>query len=192
MTTLDYRTPATSATSALLDWRVWLRRLGPLVGLIVVFAFFAALQPVRFLNVANIQIMLLQTAVVGTAALGMTIIIISGGIDLSVGSNIALVTVVVAQLLVAGASPLVAALGGIAAATLVGILMGGLITGLQISPFIVTLGLWVAVRGAAKQVGNGSTVVPHQPTWLNVLLNRPTGELAWMILPPGVWITIIL
>ena len=192
MTTLEYQTPAPSAASALLDRKAWLRRLGPLLGLIIVFGFFAVLQPARFLNIDNIQIMLLQTAVVGTAALGMTLIIISGGIDLSVGSNIALVTVVVAQLLVAGASPVVAALGGIASAMLVGLVTGGLITALQISPFIVTLGLWVAVRGAAKQVGDGSTVVPHHPTWLNVLLNRPTGEMAWVLLPPGVWITIVL
>jgi len=192
MTTLQYETPTASTASALLDWRVWLRRLGPLVVLIVVFVFFAANEPAKFLNPGNLRIMLMETAVVATAALGMTIIIISGGIDLSVGSNIALVTVVVAQVRVAGGSPWAAALAGIASATCIGLLTGGLITGLQLSPFIVTLGLWEGVRGLAKEVGRGSTVVPHQASWLNLLLVHPTGNLAWMVLPPGVWITLIL
>ena len=60
--------------------------------------------PHTFLTADNFQIMLLQTAVVGTAALGMTLIIISGGIDLSIGSNIALCTVAIALLLAAAAS----------------------------------------------------------------------------------------
>lgn len=87
-----------------------LARLGPFFGLIFVFALFAILRPHTFLTADNMQIMLLQTAVVATAALGMTLIIISGGIDLSIGSNIALCTVVVALLLARGVPPLFAAL----------------------------------------------------------------------------------
>ena len=191
MTTLEYQSPPASV-AGLFAWKVWLRRLGPLLVLAIVFTFFALQEPARFLNSGNLRIMLTETAVIATAALGMTIIIISGGIDLSVGSNIALVTVVVAQLLVAGAAPWVAALGGIASAALVGLLMGGLITGLKLSSFIVTLGLWAGIRGLAKEVGKGSTVVTHRETWLDLLLIHPTGKLAWMVLPPGVWITAIL
>jgi ribose/xylose/arabinose/galactoside ABC-type transport system permease subunit len=73
-----------------------LDQLGPLVGLVVVWSLFAALEWESFANWRNTQTILLQTAVVGIAALGATIIIISGGIDLSVGSLIALVSVVVA------------------------------------------------------------------------------------------------
>ena len=86
-----------------------LSKLGPLIGLIFVWVLFAALKGHDFVKWDNQRLMLLQTAVVGTAAIGATLIIISGGIDLSVGSSIALGTVVVALLLRAGASPILAA-----------------------------------------------------------------------------------
>src|SRR4051812_42361748 len=95
--TLDYVTPAPTGTKfEMLD--IW-RKLGPFIGLAFVFALFAALRPRTFVTTINLQIMMLQTAVVATAALGMTVIIISAGIDLSVGSVVALSTVAIAVLL---------------------------------------------------------------------------------------------
>ena len=96
MSTLEYATPID--TRAKLDWKALLSRLGPFIGLIfvVVLFFFLAIHHSgrnTFLTNTNIQIMLLQTAVVATGALGMTIIIVSGGIDLSVGSVVALSTI---------------------------------------------------------------------------------------------------
>src|SRR6266478_3822910 len=76
-----------------------LRTLGPLIGLVFVWALFAALTGATFIRWDNQRLMLLQTAVVGTAAVGATMIIISGGIDLSVGSTISLGTMVVALVL---------------------------------------------------------------------------------------------
>ncbi|RYG34078.1 ABC transporter permease, partial [bacterium] len=70
-----------------------LNRLGPFLGLIAVLVLFSALRPQTFATAGNFQLILLQTAVVGIAAIGATIIIVSGGIDLSIGSNIALCTV---------------------------------------------------------------------------------------------------
>src|SRR5580658_2159970 len=78
------------------QWSSSLSTVGPIVGLFFVFALFSILQPKNFLSLENLQIILLNPAVVGTAALGSTIIIISGGIDLSVGSNSAMFTVVIA------------------------------------------------------------------------------------------------
>jgi ribose transport system permease protein len=200
-----------------------LSRLGPLIGLIFVLALFSILRPRTFPTVENFQLMLMQTAVVGTAALGATIIIISGGIDLSVGSNIALVTVVVAMMLNAGYSPLISAAGGVGAAMIVGLVIGALVTGLKppffltaflqrlypvpvigrmtrfilvfttspLPPFIVTLGLWGAVRGVAKEV-SGQTVVPCPDSWLDVLLQTLTPSQKWMLAPPGVWLLIVM
>jgi ribose/xylose/arabinose/galactoside ABC-type transport system permease subunit len=74
-------------------------KLGPLLAMLGVWCLFAALTPKTFATWENMQSILLQTAVVGVAALGATMIIISGGIDLSVGSLIALVSVVVALVL---------------------------------------------------------------------------------------------
>src|SRR5881409_1912781 len=99
----------------------WLRRLGPLAGLLVVVTLFWILRPRTFPTTGNLQLMLIQTAVVATAALGMTLIIVSGGIDLSVASTIACVTMIVATLMNWHWSPLMAALGGIAAAGIYGV-----------------------------------------------------------------------
>src|SRR5262252_4730747 len=95
------------------DWAAVRGKLGPLIGLVFVVLLFSVLRPQTFLAVDNFQIMRLQTAVVATAALGMTLIIISGAIDLSIGSNIALCTVTVALLLSHGVPPVFAAIGGI-------------------------------------------------------------------------------
>lgn len=171
--------------------KAWLRRLGPLVGLVFVFALFAILSPSKFATAANLQLMMLQTAVVGTAALGMTMVIISGGIDLSVGSVIALTTVIVALLLNTGASPLFAAGGGVVSGMICGSIIGLLITRLRLAPFIVTLGMWGALRGAAKGLANEQMIVAPG-TWLTKLLNTLTEEQTWMLLPPGVWMMLVL
>ena len=169
----------------------WLNRFGPLVGLVFVVIVFGLLRPRTFLTWDNFEVMLLQTAVVGTAALGMTLIIISGGIDLSVGSNIALCTVAVALLLNSGASPLIAVLGGIFVGASCGALIGGLITRLRLTPFIVTLGMWGAIRGAAKGLA-GEQMVFAPETWLNGLLTTLGEQKSWMLLPPGVWLMLVL
>jgi ribose/xylose/arabinose/galactoside ABC-type transport system permease subunit len=131
-----------------------------MLGLVIVLLLFSALRPRTFLTIDNLQIMLVQTAVVGTAALGMTMIIVAGGIDLSVGSTIALVTVTVAMLLRQQIWGIGAAAGGVAAAALVGVVIGLLVTQLRLPPFIATLGLWGAVRGLAKGLADERTVIP--------------------------------
>jgi ribose/xylose/arabinose/galactoside ABC-type transport system permease subunit len=168
-----------------------LRKLGPVAGLVIVGALFAALRPATFATVENLQLMLVQTAVVGTAALGMTVVIISGGIDLSVGSVAALSTVTIALLLNAGASPLSAAAGGVAAGICCGAVIGALVTKLRLMPFIVTLGMWGAVRGAAKGLSEEQVIVAPA-TWLNGLLNIPPEGNRWMLVPPGVWVMLAL
>jgi ribose transport system permease protein len=180
-----------STTSKKIDWSAFLSTLGPIMGLVFVFSLFAILKPKTFLTVDNMQIMLLQTAVVGTAALGMTMIIISGGIDLSIGSNVALCTVAIALMLASGVPPLLAAIGGILCGALCGLLIGFLITRLNLTPFIVTLGMWGALRGAAKGLA-GETMVPAPTTWLNGLLQSLGPKDKWMLFPPGVWLLIIL
>jgi len=173
-------------------WR-WLNTLGPLLGLIIVFAIFAVIAPPSFRTWRNLEMIARQTAIVGVAALGMTLVIISGGIDLSVGSVVALSTVVIAWLLEYGhVGPLTAALGGIAAAAAFGLLNGVLITKLRVVPFIVTLGTMLVVRGAAKGIGQEQKINVDigRLAWLDELMARQ--ERSWMLLSPGVWIVIIL
>jgi ribose/xylose/arabinose/galactoside ABC-type transport system permease subunit len=172
-------------------WRQWLQRLGPFIGLILVFMFFSILRPRTFLTAANIEVMLLQTAVVATAALGMTLIIISGGIDLSVGSNIALCTVTIALLLQQEVSPLLGALCGVATGALCGLVIGLLVALLKLPPFIVTLGTWGAYRGIAKGLADESMVLAPA-SWLNELLSMLGPDQSRMIFPPGVWLMLVL
>src|SRR6266853_1419770 len=86
----------------------WLNRIGPLLGLVLVILIFSLLMesPARYLSPFNLRIVLSQTVIVAIGAIGMTLIIISGGIDLSVGSTIALTSVATALGINSGLDPL--------------------------------------------------------------------------------------
>lgn len=168
------------------------RIAGPVLGLLVVIAIFAFLMdsPARFLSPNNLRIVLSQTVIVAIGAIGMTLIIISGGIDLAVGSTIALTGVVTALAINAGFSPTTALAAGIAVGGVVGVVNGLAITRLKVVPFIATLGMLGVARGIAKWLANQQTV--NMPsTWLNELLVM-FPDPAWLLVAPGVWITIIL
>jgi len=169
--------------------------IGPLLGLAFVYGIFAIVAPPSFTTMRNLEMILRQTTIVGIAALGMTLVIISGGIDLSVGSVVALGTVVIAWLLqYGGAGPVTAALGGVAAAACFGLISGLLITRLRVVPFIVTLGMMLVVRGAAKGIGHEQkiNVDLERMAWLDKLLATLSQERSWMLVPPGVWMLVLL
>ena len=237
-----------------------LDQLGPLLALIAVWSLFAAMRWDIFPTWENTQSILLQTAVIGIAALGGTMVIISGGIDLSVGSLIALVSVIVALVLrdlgaAADGTSQAVGYGGAALATAIGVGVAGLcgvsigtmvigrvgriaslIAGalfgyiawksgldyraailvavavaagawwgesklnlsIPLSPFIVTLGMWGALRGAAKGLADNTAVYPPV-TPLNNLMRFPSVAIdASLILrphqwwSPGVWIFLVL
>jgi ribose/xylose/arabinose/galactoside ABC-type transport system permease subunit/ABC-type sugar transport system substrate-binding protein len=170
----------------------WLNRLGPLFGLVLVILVFSVLMqtPERYLSPANLRIVLAQTVIVAIGAIGMTMIIISGGIDLSVGSTIALTGVITALALNAGWPPSAAVVAGILVGAFVGLVNGLAITRLRVVPFIATLGMLGVGRGVAKWVAGQQTVnVPE--SWINELLvtfpNPP-----WLLVAPGVWIALVL
>src|SRR5207249_11346672 len=153
----------------LLSARRLLDERGVLIGLVVVALIFGALIGPQFFRAANVELMARQTVIVCVAALGMTMVIVSGGIDLSVGSVVALSTVVTALILNRHAGPAVSAVGAIVAGALCGAANGLLITQLRVVPFIVTLGTMLLVRGAAKGLADERRI--EAPiTWLNNLL----------------------
>lgn len=163
---------------------------GVLLGLALVAILFGFLIGPRFFSPANLELMARQTAIVGVAALGMTMVIVAGGIDLSVGSVIALSTVVVALFLRDSASPVVAAAGGMTAGAICGLINGVLVTGLRVVPFIITLGTMLLMRGAAKGLADERRI--EAPiTWLNGLLRTVRDGSGWL-LPTGIWIAIVL
>lgn len=163
-------------------------RAGTLAGLVLVALIFGVLVGPQFFSPGNLELMARQTAIVGMAALGMTMVIVAGGIDLSVGSIVALATVVIALLLRQDFPPAAAAAGGVLAASVCGLVNGILITGLRVVPFIVTLGTMLVVRGAAKGLASERRIEAPM-TWLNDLLRTGSGS---VLVPSGIWLLVAL
>lgn len=125
--------------------------------LVLLIVFFASQTP-HFLTGANIFNLAQTLAPVGIVAVGMTLVLISGGIDISVGSTAALAGVVISYLwTVLGVPLLVSVLAGLASGLLVGWINGFLVTRINVSPLITTLGMFSIIRGAAFVISNAQT-----------------------------------
>jgi len=174
-------------------WRGALSGFAPFLGMLFVGGVFALLAPERVLAGDTWRFILVQTVPVGLAATGMTFVIISAGIDLSVGSMIALSSVTAALTLHAGHGA-AAALGvALATGTLCGLYNGCLINLFRLPPFIATLGTMGFYRGLAKWFSGSSTVRPEDlaglDRWVHPL-PRLVGYPSFLGFPPGVWILI--
>lgn len=167
-------------------WRQLFTLIGPFVGLMLVIALFGILAPDKFLSAYNAKNVAAQTVIVGLGAIGMTFVIISGGIDLSIGSVIALSSVVTALFLNHGLPTPVALFAGIFTGALCGVINGVLITALKIVPFIVTLGMLGVARGVAKWLA-GEQKIDAPESWLSELMAK-SPDPAWLVVAPGVWI----
>jgi ribose/xylose/arabinose/galactoside ABC-type transport system permease subunit len=180
-------------------WAVLAGQFGPLLALMLVFFLFASMDAVlqgggRFLSLRNLQTMLVSSAPVVVAALGMTIVIIAGGIDLSAGTAIALCATVMAWVLKQGGPIELALSCSVLTGCVAGSINGAIIRALKVAPFIVTLGTMTAFLGIAKLVAEETTVRPplaSVPDWINGLA-MPSPEPAWLLVAPGVWIMLAL
>ena len=128
--------------------------LSTLTGLIVLCAVFTVLSP-YFLSVRNILTVATQTAVIAIIAIGQTYVMITTGIDLSIGSNIALAGMISGLAMTNGIPVSVSVLLGLLSGTLVGFLNGVMITYGDMPPFIATLGTMTAVRGLSLTLTQG-------------------------------------
>ncbi len=134
--------------------------LGPLVVLILAAIVFDLINR-RFLNPTNLSIMLQQVAVVGLLALGQTVIILTAGIDLSVGAAMILVQMLMAELAVADGMPTILALViGLVGALATGLINGLLVTRFRVPPFIGTLGTLGVFTAIGLKYANGQTLTP--------------------------------
>lgn len=136
----------------------WIKRFLPFVSLVVLCVLIAALEP-RFLSSGNLAGVARQTAVIMVMAMGMTVVMVSGGIDLSVGSVMALSGVMGALAMANGAPVTIGVAAAIAAGAVCGLLTGAAIAVLRVPPFIVTLGAMGIYRGVALLVTDGKAVV---------------------------------
>lgn len=134
-----------------------IKRLLPFLALLTLFVALSIASP-SFLTSQNLSSVVRQTAVFNTLALGMTLIIISGGIDLSVGSVVALGGLAGTMAMAKGVPIPIGVLLGIATGLLCGLINGVLITQLRIIPFIVTLGMMGVLRGLALIISDGMPV----------------------------------
>lgn len=166
-----------------------------LAGLIVTWlaliGLFAVWRGPEFASRDNLETIARQVAIVGFGAIGMTFIVVARMIDLSVGSLVALVTVVIAWCLSAlKLDPIAAAGIGIGAGIVAGLFNGLLVTQLRLSPFIATLGSLLILRGIATGLA-GEQKIDAPLTGLSTLLARLPVDRKFMLVPVGVWLLMI-
>jgi ribose transport system permease protein len=176
---------------------------GPWVGFVAVLLLFTALIGAKgglgtFLSLGNLNVLLHEGTIPAIVALGMLLVLISGGIDLSVGAVVALVTVVTMRVYTAmyadsGSSPLgslLAVAAGVCAGGLCGLVNGLLVTRLHLPPFVATLGMLGIARGAATWLA-GRTVLAFPlggaPRWTSTLASAQQEYFN-----PGLWSLVLL
>jgi len=137
--------------------------LGPLIALVLAAAFFAT-QSDRFLSIQNFSLILQQVMVVGTIAIGQTLIILTAGIDLSCGMVMALGAMVMTKLAVgSGLNPYLAIVVGLLVCMAFGLVNGLLVTRVKLPPFIVTLGTMNIAFAITQLYSNAQTVTDLPP-----------------------------
>ena len=142
-----------------------LSALGPVVALIAASVFFATQSP-RFMTGPNWSLILQQVMVVGVLAIGQTLVILTGGVDLSLGTVMALGTIVMTKFAIDNNIPApLAVLAGIVVTALFGFLNGSLITRLKLPPFIVTLGTF-NIAFALTQIYSHAQTVSGLPDFM--------------------------
>ena len=129
--------------------------LGPLVALVVAIVIFSAVSD-SFLNPQNVSLILQRSVVVGILAVGQTLIILTSGIDLSIGAVAVFGTIVMAQSASSG-GPFTALALTLLVCVVFGAVNGGLVTALRLPPFIVTLGTFTAIQAATRLLAGSET-----------------------------------
>jgi len=176
--------------------------LGPFLGLLLVVILFSAADLIRsrlkdrratFVSTAAAQQILRDSSQVGVAALGMTLIIVAGGIDLSAGTAIALCATVTAWFFREDYSTATAVLAGLLTGCVTGLVNGTLISKLRVVPFIITLGTMTIYLGLGLILSNDTPVraFGKVPDWI-LELQTPYPEPEWMMVSSGVWLMVIL
>lgn len=140
---------------------------GPLIGLLLL-GLFLSVATDSFLSFRNFLNILDQITVLGIMAVGMTFVILIGGIDLSVGSVLALAMMVLGYLNVTAGLPMsIAIAGALVASVVAGAASGLMITEFKVPPFIATLAMMSIARGLANMITNGSQIIGF-PAWFNM------------------------
>ena len=135
----------------------YIKKLGPLIGLILLFIIISVMND-SFLEFSNLRNLLRQVSINAIIAFGMTFVILTGGIDLSVGSILALSSAVMANLIVTGTDPVLAIVLAAGAGLVLGGINGLVITYGRVAPFIATLATMTIYRGATLVFTDGNPI----------------------------------
>lgn len=135
----------------------YVKKLGPLIGLILLFIIISVMND-SFLEFSNLRNLLRQVSINAIIAFGMTFVILTGGIDLSVGSILALSSAVMANLIVTGTDPVLAIVLAAGAGLVLGGINGLVITYGRVAPFIATLATMTIYRGATLVFTDGNPI----------------------------------
>lgn len=139
-------------------WKKFSRELGIIIALIILVVIFGLLEPL-YLTPTNLLDIVNQTVINGLLAVGMTLVIITGGIDLTVGSTMAVVIVSIGQFLINGLNPFISVILGMVLGFILGTINGFLISKMKLQPFIVTMGMMSLYRGVAYLITGGWPVL---------------------------------
>lgn len=157
-----------------------IQKLGPFAGLLLITIILSIVSP-NFMTVDNILNVLRQVSINALIAFGMTFVILTGGIDLSVGSILALASAVTAGMLASGMDPILAILIGLLAGSVMGAINGFIITKGKVSPFIATLATMTVFRGLTLVYTDGRPITGLSNSELFVLMGK--GYVGWIPVP---------
>ena len=153
------------------EYKEMLSKLGPLLALIVLIIFVSILSP-SFLSLTNLMNLMRQVSTNALIAFGMTFVIITGGIDLSVGSTLALSSAIMAGMIVNGIDPLIAMTVSLIAGFVLGAVNGLLNTKGKLVPFIATLATMTIYRGATLVLTDGKPITGLDETFIFQFMGR--------------------
>ena len=154
---MDISSRAQSSTSKNVNIKELLVKYKSLIGLVLLIAVVSILNP-SFLSTKNIFNILRQTSVNAVIAAGMTFVILTGGIDLSVGSILGISGAVCASILVSGQNVVIAVLAALVVGAVVGFLNGFIISKGKLQPFIATLATMTVLKGLTLVYTNGNPI----------------------------------
>ena len=153
------------------------RELEVVAALAVIMVVFGVIQPIYF-SPSNLLDILDQSVINGLLAIGMTLVIITAGIDLTVGSTLAIVIVSVGNFLVMGLNPFAAVLAGAAIGFCLGLVNGILVAKMKLQPFVATLGMMSVYRGVAYLITGGWPVLNIPQNFRDIMDGDVIGTLS--------------
>ena len=168
-TVTEEKQQGSAPSSVLSTLRAGLQQFLAFASLLVIFAFFSIVSP-NFFTYGNVTNILFSTVVIGTLALGTTFVIITGGIDLSVGTGMALCAVISGILIVNAGLPLpIGVLGAILFGGLIGLINGLNVAVLGLPPFIATLAMMLVAQGLALVLSGSRPIYFDQtPAYIDI------------------------